>query len=338
MESLKGAGMKTDSGTITDVPGIRVGHASHLDGLTGCTVVLCEKGAMGGVDQRGGAPGTRETDLLRPCHLVEKVHAVLLAGGSAFGLAAADGVVRYLEEKGVGFKAGVARVPIVPAAILFDLDIGDPLVRPDAAMGYAACQAASDHAIEMGNVGVGAGATAGKILGPKRAMKSGLGTASVSLGGGLLVGAIVAVNPFGDVVHPNTGEILAGTRKLASDDVADTLATMRGLVGKAALRLASSTVIGVVATNARLTKEEANKVAQMAQDGIARTVRPSHTMFDGDTLFALATGAKRADVNLVGSYAAEVVAAAILNATFSAEGVGGLPSWQNFHPEHPGTG
>ena len=321
---------------ITAVPSIRVGHATDLDGLTGCTVVLCEKGAVGGVDQRGGAPGTRETDLLRPMHLVQEVHAVLLAGGSAFGLAATDGVMRYLEERSVGFDARVAKVPIVPAAILFDLDLGDPGARPDAAMGYAACQAASDGPVAEGNVGAGTGATAGKILGPGRAMKSGLGSAAVSLGGGLVVGVLVAVNPFGDVVDPQSGEILAGARKPRSDEMADTLATMRGFVGKAALRFASNTVIGVVATNGRLTKEETNKVAQMAQDGVARTVRPAHTLFDGDTFFALATGDKRADVNLVGAYAAEMSAEAIVHAVQAAEGAGGLPGWRDLHEEAGG--
>jgi L-aminopeptidase/D-esterase-like protein len=318
---------------ITAVPGIRVGHATDPVGLTGCTVVLCEKGAVSGVDQRGGAPGTRETDLLRPLHLVQKVHAVLLSGGSAFGLAAAEGVMRYLEERGAGFDARVAKVPIVPAAILFDLDLGDPQARPDAAMGYAACQAASNGTVAEGNVGAGTGARCGTILGSDRAMKSGLGTAAVSLGGGLVVGALVAVNPFGDVVDPITGEILAGARKLRSDEAADTLAMMRGFVGKAILKFASSTIIGVVATNGRLTKEEANKVAQMAQDGIARAVRPAHTLFDGDTLFALATGGKRADVNLVGAYAAEVVAEAVVRGVQAAEGAGGLPAWRDLHSE-----
>jgi L-aminopeptidase/D-esterase-like protein len=304
--------------TITAVPGIRVGHATDLEGLTGCTVVLCEKGAVGGVDQRGGAPGTRETDLLRPMHLVQEVHGVLLAGGSAYGLAAADGVMRYLEERNAGFDARVAKVPIVPAAILFDLGLGDAK--------------ASDDPVAEGNVGAGTGTTAGKIIGPGRAMKTGLGSAAVSLGGGLVVGALVAVNPFGDVVNPATGEILAGARKLRSDEHADTLTVMRSFVGKAILRFASSTVIGVVATNGKLTKEEANKVAQMAQDGIARAVRPAHTLFDGDTLFALATGKKRADVNLIGAYAAEVVAEAIARAARAAEGAGGLPAWRDLHP------
>jgi L-aminopeptidase/D-esterase-like protein len=267
--------------------------------------------------------------------LVQEVHAVLLAGGSAYGLSAADGVMRYLEERGVGFDARVAKVPIVPAAILFDLDIGDPQARPNAGSGYAACEAATESAVTEGNVGAGTGATAGKILGTGRAMKSGLGTAAVSLGGGLTVGAVVAVNPFGDVVDPDTGDILAGARKRGllpssrSHEFADTLSVMRSTVGKTVLRFASSTVIGVVATNGRLTKEQANKVAQMAQDGVARAIRPAHTLLDGDTLFALATGEKRADVNLIGAYAAEVVAEAIARAARAAESVSGLLAWQD---------
>nr|NIO72433.1 peptidase S58 family protein [Anaerolineae bacterium] len=287
-----------------------------------------------------------------PMHLVQTAHAIVLAGGSAFGLEAATGVVRYLEERGIGYDTLVAKVPIVPAAILFDLGIGDPSVRPDAAMGYAACQAADDgspsaalrrgsgqgsgHGVAEGNVGAGTGATVGKIMGLKQAMKAGLGTASVDLGEGLVVGAIVAVNAFGDVIDPQTGQIIAGARSLDGTGFADTLAVMKSLVGKTALDFAEprDTVIGVVATNARLNKEEANKVAQMAQDGLARTVRPAHTMFDGDTLFALATGSNNepsmeADVNTVGAYAAEVVAEAIVRAIKTAEGVAGLPAWQD---------
>lgn len=327
---------RTLHNAITDVPGIKVGHATDLEALTGCTVVLCEDGAVGGVDQRGGAPGTRETDALHPMHLVQRAHAVVLSGGSAFGLEAATGAVRYLEERGVGFDTGVAKVPIVPAAILFDLSLGDPKVRPDAALGYAACQAADDGPVAEGNVGAGTGATVGKILGLKRAMKSGLGTASMNLGGGLLVGAIVAVNAFGDVVDPKNGAILAGARALRGGGFADTLAVMKSLVGKAILRFAGrgNTVIGVVATNARLNKEEANVVARMAHDGLARAIRPAHTMLDGDTLFALATGPKtwlkkKADVNTVGAYAAEVMAAAIVRAVKAAEGVEGLPAWED---------
>ena len=306
---------KTWHNAITDVPGIHVGHYTDLEAMTGCTVVLCPPaGAVGGVDQRGGSPGTRETDLLRPMHQVQRVHAVLLSGGSAFGLDAASGVVRWLEERGIGFDTRVAKVPIVPAAILFDLGVGSADVRPDAAMGYAACEAATGGAVAEGSVGAGTGCQVGAILGPGRASKAGVGTASVDLGGGLVVGALIAVNAFGDVVDPRSGEILAGARALRGEGFADTLATMKGLIGKTILRIADrgNTVIGVVATNAKLTKEEANKVAQMAQDGVARTIRPAHTMLDGDTLFAVATGKKRADVNLVGAYAAEVVAEAIV--------------------------
>lgn len=306
---------------ITDVPGIRVGHSTNREAMTGCTVILCPPdGAVGGVDQRGGAPGTRETDLLRPTHLVQRVNAVLLAGGSAFGLDAAGGVMRWLEERGAGFDTSVTRVPIVPAAILFDLDVGRSEVRPDEAMGYAACEAASDGPVTEGSVGAGTGCTVGKILGPGRAAKGGVGTASDNLGGGVIVGALVAVNPFGDVIDPRTGDIIAGARALTGDGFADTLAIMKGLVGKSMLRFSgrSHTVIGAVATNVRLTKEQANKVAEMAHDGLARAVRPAHTILDGDTLFALGTGQKRADVNLVGAYAAEVVARAIVRAVRAA--------------------
>ena len=311
--------------TLTAVPGIKVGHATDPVGLTGCTVVLCEAGAVGGVDQRGGAPGTRETDLLRPMHLVQKVHGVVLAGGSAFGLAAADGVMRYLAERGIGVKAGPARVPIVPAAILFDLAVGSAGARPDAAMGYAACLAASDEAVAQGNIGAGTGCSAGKLLGARHATKTGIGSAAIEMGGGLVVAALIAVNPFGDVVD-ETGRIIAGTRPLQGEGYADTLALLRGMTGRLALRIAGATVIGVVATNARLDKEQVNKVAQMAQDGLARTIRPAHTLFDGDTLFALATGRVRASVTLVGAYAAEMVAQAILAAARSAVAAGGLPA------------
>jgi L-aminopeptidase/D-esterase-like protein len=320
----------TPNNTLTAVPGIKVGHATDPVGLTGCTVVLCEAGAVGGVDQRGGAPGTRETDLLRPMHLVQKVHGVLLAGGSAFGLAAADGVMRYLAARGVGVKAGPARVPIVPAAILFDLAVGSADARPDAEMGYAACLAASDEAVAQGNVGAGTGCSAGKLLGARHATKTGIGSAAIELGGGLVVAALIAVNPFGDVVD-ETGRIIAGTLPLRtgplrSEGYADTLLLLRGMTGRLALRIAGATVIGVVATNARLDKEQVNKVAQMAQDGLARAIRPAHTLFDGDTLFALATGRVRASVTLVGAYAAEAVAQAIVAAVKTAVAAGGLPA------------
>jgi len=322
--------------SITDVPGILVGHAQDLGALTGCTVVLCPKGAVGGVDQRGGAPGTRETDALRPMHLVQKAHAVMLAGGSAFGLDAASGAMRYLEERKIGFPTGVVNVPIVASAILFDLAIGSSSIRPDAEMGYLACRLATTDPPAEGNVGAGTGCTVGKIFGPSGAMKSGIGTASMDCGGGVLVGAIVAVNAFGDVVDPAGGAILAGARPLRKGPLrvggkgpfADTLSVMRSLPGRMVLRLATggNTVIGVVATNARLTKEQAGKMAQMAQDGLARAIRPAHTMLDGDTIFSLATGARPADISLVGAYAAEVFARAIVKAALAAIAAGGLPA------------
>ena len=310
---------------ITDVEGIKVGHYTDLKAATGCTVVLCEEGAIGGVDVRGPAPGTRETDLLRPMHLVERVHAVLLTGGSAFGLDAATGVMRYLEERGIGFDVKVAKVPIVPAAVLFDLAIGDPKIRPDAEAGYGACLAASDGEVAEGNVGAGTGATVGKLLGPKFATKSGLGTASQRIGRGIVVGAIVAVNALGDVVDPKTGQIIAGTRKPMGKGFLNTAERMKGQLGQTILALANTT-IGVVATNARLTKEQANVVARMAHDGLARAIRPAHTMFDGDTIFALSLGNKRADVTVVGLVAAEVVATAIVRAVTQAEELLGVPA------------
>lgn len=320
---------------ITDIPGIQVGHAQDEQALTGCTVVLCEGGAIGGVDQRGGAPGTRETDAMHPMHLVNEVHAVVLAGGSAFGLDAASGVVRYLEERGVGFDVRVARVPIVPAAILFDLGIGRSDVRPDAEMGYQACLNASADPPAEGNVGAGTGATVGKILGLAGAMKSGIGTASLEIGSGVKVGAIAAINVFGDVIDPETGQIIAGARVVQKGPVkigkgpyfADTLSVMESLIGRTVLGFISreNTAIGIVATNAKLNKEQINKVAQMAQDGLARTVCPAHTMLDGDTIFALATGEKKADVNIVGAFAAEVFAQAVLRAVRTATPAAGLP-------------
>jgi len=320
---------------ITDVPGIEVGQAQDLEALTGVSVILCRKGAVGGVDQRGGAPGTRETDLLNPINLIEKVQAIVLAGGSAFGLDAASGVMKYLEEQKIGFDVGVARVPIVPAAILFDLSLGRADVRPTAEMGYRAATAASTEKPVEGNAGAGTGASVGKMFGNTGAMKSGVGTASIDIGGGIIVGAIAAVNAYGDVVDPKTGEIIAGARSTKLGPItlgspsyfADTLATMKTMAGRMieGMAMRSNTVIGVVATNARLSKPEANKMAQMAQDGLARVIRPAHTMLDGDTIFALATGQKNADVSLVGAFAAEAFALACISAVKAAKGAGGLP-------------
>jgi L-aminopeptidase/D-esterase-like protein len=340
---------------ITDIPGIRVGHAQDDEALTGCTVILCEAGATGGVDQRGGAPGTRETDALHTVHLVEQVHAVVLAGGSAFGLDAASGAVRYLEERGVGFNVGVARVPIVPSAILFDLSIGRADVRPGPEMGYHACVNASSGRPSEGNVGAGTGATVGKALGMGLCMKSGIGTASLEIGGGLLVGAIAAVNAFGDVIDPTTGQIVAGARAATQTPMGpgdpgffvDTMQVLRQTVAARALRfnVPQNTVLGVVATNARLNKEQVNKMAQMAQDGLARTIRPAHTMVDGDTVFALATGQwpdkkassdiggkaegaaanATADASLLGAFAAEALAQAILRGVRCARSTAGIP-------------
>jgi L-aminopeptidase/D-esterase-like protein len=316
--------------SITDVEGIRVGHYSDGEAATGCTVVLCVGGAVGGVDVRGSAPGTRETDLLNPLNLVQKVHAVLLTGGSAFGLDAAGGVMRYLEERGVGFDTGVARVPIVPAAVLFDLAIGRADVRPDARAGYEACLAATAGPVAEGSVGAGTGATVGKLLGSRQATKSGIGTAGAKIGKGIVVGAIVAVNAFGDVVDPATGEILAGTRlPVPGGGFLNTIERMKSGLAQSALAKASpgtSTTIGVVATNARLNKAEANKVAQMAHDGLAMAIRPVHTMFDGDTLFVLSTAGKKGDVSVIGAVAAQVVARAVVRAVLEATGLAGIPA------------
>jgi L-aminopeptidase/D-esterase-like protein len=304
---------------LTDVRGLRVGHFTDTRRPTGCTVVLAPEGAVAGVDVRGAAPGTRETELLHPLNAVDKVHAVLLAGGSAFGLDAAGGVMRWLEERGHGLQVGPARVPIVPAAILFDLWIGDPSVRPNAAAGYAACDAATEAPVTQGNVGVGAGCSVGKLFGMARAMRGGLGSASVTVGG-ITVGALVAVNALGDVLDPNTGQVIAGARTADGSALLGTMqALMRGEV-PAPLQLGAATTLGVVATDAVLTKVEANQVARMAHDGFARAINPAHTLTDGDTVFALATGASgcAANITLVGALAAEVMATAILRAVRAA--------------------
>jgi len=308
------------AGTLTDVQGIEVGHFTDPRRPTGCSVVLARAGAVGGVDVRGAAPGTRETDLLDPANLVGVVHAVLLAGGSAWGLDAAGGVMRWLEEQGIGLPVGGAPgqiVPIVPAAVLFDLHVGDARIRPDAAAGHAACQAAGSAPPAQGNVGAGAGATVGKLFGAAHAMKGGIGSAAVSVDG-VTVGALIAVNALGDVVDPASGRPIAGARS-ADGRLHGSVA--RALAGERPLSLLSGTqtTIGVIATDAPLTKAQCQRLAGAGHDGLARAIRPVHTMSDGDTLFALATGQTRAlDFNVLCSMAGEAVARACVNAVQAA--------------------
>jgi L-aminopeptidase/D-esterase-like protein len=310
------------SSSITDVAGISVGHFTDGRRPTGCTVVLAPRGAVAAVDVRGSAPGTRETDLLAPQNLVEHVHGVLLAGGSAFGLDAATGVMRWLEEQGAGLEVGSARIPIVPAAVLFDLPLGDQRIRPDAAAGYAACQAASRKAPGEGNVGAGAGAVIGKIFGLDRAMKGGIGTAAVTVDG-VTVGAIVACNALGDVIDPDTARVIAGARTADGRALLDTRrALLRGEAPKPILA-GSNTTIGVIATDAVLTKVQAGRLATQGHDGLARAINPVHTLSDGDTLFALATGASGKGLGMMtlGAMAAEACALAVVRAIRAARGL-----------------
>ncbi|MGM0400180.1 MAG: P1 family peptidase [Chloroflexota bacterium] len=310
-------------GSITDVGGLEVGHATDNEALTGCTVVLCGKGTPAGGIVRGPAPGTREMALLRPGTLVQEAHGILLTGGSAFGLAAADGVMRYLEEQGVGYDAGI-RVPIVPAAVLFDLDVGDASTRPDARMGYKACQKASNKASTQGNVGAGTGATVGKLMGIERATKSGLGMASLKTGR-LVVASLAVVNAFGDVIDPANEKVIAGARNPNGDGLIDTSRALQSRSIRTVMAF-KNTVIGVVATNARLDASHVNHLAAAAHDGLARTIRPVHTLYDGDTFFALATAQVRVHHTLVTDMAATATTRAVLNAVWSAEKAGGLPS------------
>ena len=315
--------------TLTAVAGIKVGHHTLTERPTGCTVVLVEKGAVGGVDVRGAAPGTRETDLLNPVNTVERVQAIVLSGGSAFGLDTATGVMRYLEERGIGYPTGVIPVPIVPAAILFDLGVGgNPRIRPTADCGYRAATAATDGAVAEGNVGAGAGATIGKLGGPGRGMKAGIGTASFTTPDGTVIAALVAVNALGDVIDPETGQVVAGVRTPDGKHLADARKLLRSPDFKPPTGHPANTTIGVVATNARLTKAQATKLAQMAQDGLARALYPAHTTVDGDTIFALATGERRdaGDVLTLGVFAADVVAQAIVRAARQATGIPGYPA------------
>jgi L-aminopeptidase/D-esterase-like protein len=314
---------------LTSVQGLKVGHHTLAERPTGCTVVLAEKGVTAGVDVRGSAPGTRETDLLSPTASVTEVHGIVLSGGSAFGLEAATGVVRYLEQRGVGLKFGGAVVPIVPGAILFDLGVGDSKIRPTAECGFAAARGATDGAVAEGNVGAGAGATVGKMGGRGRAMKGGIGTSAIVLPDGLVVAALVAVNARGDIIDPNTGRVVAGMRTDDGERLADVRTLLRaGGADLPAPAPLEHTTIAVVATNAVLTKTQATKVAQMAHDGLARAVVPAHTSGDGDAIFALATGTRSgpADLDTIGALAADVLAEAIVRAVRAATGIPGFPA------------
>jgi len=315
--------------TVVDVAGISVGHWSDLTGLTGCTVVLCPEGATAAVDVRGGAPGTRETDLLGPGRLVERVHAILLAGGSAFGLAAADGVMRLLAERGHGFAVGPRRIPIVPGAVLYDLSVGNADAFPTADAGYRAAASASADSVEEGSVGAGTGATVGKVRGVEWATKGGIGTAALRLSDGVTVGAIVAVNSIGDVVNPTTGQILAGAR---DPQTGEFLGVVRQILRGESLTstgpVGTATTIGVIATDADINREALVRAAALAHDGLARAVRPAHTLHDGDTFFALATGKSGVPGNplAIAVAAGEVVATAIVRAVREARSLGGIPS------------
>ncbi|HEX5071455.1 MAG TPA: P1 family peptidase [Vicinamibacterales bacterium] len=315
---------------ITAVPGITVGHYTLSERPTGCTVIIAANGAVGGVDVRGGAPGTVETDLLSPENTVERVNAIVLSGGSAFGLASREGVVTFLSERKIGYPTGARAVPIVPGAILYDLGVGGrPDITPGADCGYKAATAAKSGAIDEGNVGAGAGATVGKMQGGNRAMKGGIGSAALQTTDGLIVGAIVATNAVGSIVDPRTGKAVAGVRTADGRGLEDPFALVRrGVLQSAPARLLENTTIGVIATNARLTKAQALKVSQMAHDGMARAIVPSHTPSDGDTLFVLATGdlAGNPNVGTIGSLAAEAVTDAIIRAVRAAKGIPGYPA------------
>ena len=313
---------------ITDIPGIQIGNNQDLEGATGCTVILCKEGAVAGVDVRGGAPGTRETDLLKPENYVEKIHAVLLAGGSAFGLDAAAGVMNYLEEQGIGFDVGVTKVPIVAGAVLFDLTCKDHRIRPNQEMGYKACIAAESQKFTEGSVGAGTGATVGKFYGMEYAMKGGLGTYCLQVGD-MIVGAVVAVNCFGDVIDPSTGEILAGAYGEEPPAFLDCEKGMIEGYGNCTNGFAGNTTIGAIITNVVMTKAQAQKIASMAHDGYARTMRPAHTMLDGDTIFTLSVGSAKADMNVVGLLAARVMEQAVVAAVKQASTIGGYKTYQN---------
>jgi L-aminopeptidase/D-esterase-like protein len=313
--------------TLTAVPGVKVGHVTLTGRPTGCTVVLTEGGAVAGVDVRGAAPGTRETDLLSPLNTVERVHAIVLSGGSAFGLDTASGTMRWLEERGIGFDMSVARIPIVPAAILFDLAMGDARIRPDAECGYRAAATASSEPVAEGSVGAGAGATVGKIRGMEHAVKGGIGTAAIRTADGLIVAAMVAVNAFGDVIDPASGGVVAGVRSEDGNSFVDARKLLR-LGVTMPFRGGEHTTLAVIATNARLSKTGTTKMAAMAHDGFARAISPVHTPADGDTIFALAMGTRGSEDQLlaIGALAADVTAEAIVRAVRQATSAGGVPA------------
>jgi L-aminopeptidase/D-esterase-like protein len=313
---------------LTAVDGIKVGHHTLTTRPTGCTVIVAEQGAVGGVDVRGSAPGTRETDLLDPVNTVQQVHAIVLTGGSAYGLDTASGVMQYLEERQIGFPIGGGVVPIVPAAVIFDLGIGDFKIRPDRVCGYAAAKAATTGPVEEGNIGAGAGATVGKMAGRGRAMKGGLGSAHIALPDGTVVAALVVVNAVGDVIDPATGRTVAGARTADGNGLVDVRTILRGLADAPAAPSIENTTLGVVATNARLTKAQAKKFAQMAHDGLARAIVPAHTTMDGDTIFSLATGTRDGEVNIdrIGALGAEAMSTAIVRAVRAAKSISGFPA------------
>ncbi|SDK86529.1 P1 family peptidase [Natronincola ferrireducens] len=313
---------------FTEIEGIKVGHQQDFEGATGCTVIICEEGATGGVDIRGGAPGTRETDLLNPVNLVDKIHGVMLAGGSAFGLDAASGAMEFLEKRGIGFDVQVTKVPIVCSAVLFDLPVGNHKIRPNREMGYQACLNATNQPVINGTIGAGTGATVGKLLGYERAMKGGLGSYALQIGE-LKVGALVAVNCLGDVINPSTGEIIAGLLDEDLKGFADTEDVMLQQYDNRKNLFSGNTTIGVIATNCTFTKAQANKVASMAHNGYARTMRPAHTMVDGDTIFAMGTGRVEADVNVVGFLAARVMGEAVLRAVKTATSLAGIKAYED---------
>jgi len=311
---------------ILDIDGIKIGQVEDLNGVTGCTVIICEKGACCGVDVRGSAPGTRETDLLDPINMVDKVHSIVLSGGSAFGLESTCGVMKYLEENNIGFDVGVTKVPIVVGAVLFDLHIGDYTIRPDFNMGYRACELASSTDLNQGNYGAGCGATIGKFKGIDYATKGGIGSYSIKLDNGLVVSAIVAANPFGDVYEGDN--IIAGCLDDDKKNFVNTVELMKAGVNSKDFSM-QNTTIGAVVTNAKFNKAECAKLAQMSHNGYAKAISPIHTMYDGDTIFAMATGEIEADLNLVGTLAAQVVQQSIINAVKNANSIKNIPSFKD---------